>query len=157
MTWKNLWRNVTKLFFSWPVIIGVEQFCASRLDLTTFLARKDEMAINSGSLSTSQSYIIHYLGRGSTYFNVYENQCIPRELQDALYLSFWKEKKKKSQIFFSPFQAIRGTYVYILKNSTENNLNTTLLIFFILGVIHKPRGQLRGRGISQMTILKHKA
>ena len=149
MTWKNLGRNVTKLFFSWPVIIGVEQFCASRLDLTTFLARKDEMAINSGSLSTSQSYIIHYLGRGSTYFNVYENQCIPRELQDALYLSFWKEKKEISDLFFT----ISGHQGNICIHSEKFNLNTTLLIFFILGVIHKPRGQLRGRGISQMTIL----
>ena len=26
-----------------------------------------------------------------------------------------------------------------------------------LGVIHKPRGQLRGRGVSQMTILFHKS
>ena len=27
---------------------------------------------------------------------------------------------------------------------------------FLIGVIHKPRGQLRGRGCSQMTILSHK-
>ena len=29
-------------------------------------------------------------------------------------------------------------------------------LFFTLGDIHKPRGQLRWRGVSQMTILLHK-
>ena len=45
-------------------------------------------------------------------------------------------------------------------DSSSSNSNQVIycvsLFFFFKGVIHKPRGQLMGEGVSQMTILLHK-
>ena len=67
-----------------------------------------------------------------------------------LYISFFKEDFKNCRAS-TPMHFIPRK-----QNVASRRRNSHVLIFVFLGVIHKPCGKFRGRGVCQMTILYHK-